>query len=230
LGSAGVFADTFPGLPTEGLTATASRPGALVREERQFLTWDHPLVTGALDLIIGSEKGNSSFAQWPDTSLAALYLEALFLIECIAPPHLHVDRFLPPTPVRVLVDHHSTDAGALANSELLSRVLKPENPHRLLEQPDFRLQVLPAMLEAAEKLASSQLSPLIARARAEMTTQLDHELARLRELQKVNRNVRAEEVELLVEQERALDQHLSGARLRLDAVRLIRRGPAPDRA
>ena len=57
-----------------------------------------------------------------------------------------------------------------------------------------------------------------------MTAQLEHEIARLKELQKVNRSVRTEEIELLVEQQRALDEHLIGARLRLDAIRLIQRG------
>ena len=58
-----------------------------------------------------------------------------------------------------------------------------------------------------------------------MAAQLDHEIARLKELQRVNRSVRAEEIELLVQQRSALDQHLTSARLRLDAIRLIQRGP-----
>jgi 3-dehydroquinate synthase class II len=66
---------------------------------------------------------------------------------------------------------------------------------------------------------------LVAQAREEMTVQLEHEIARLKELQKVNRSVQPEEVELLIQQHKALDQHLSGARLRLDAIRLIQRGP-----
>ena len=46
LGSAGVLADTFPGLPQTGLALTCDRTRALSREDLQFLTWDHPLVTG----------------------------------------------------------------------------------------------------------------------------------------------------------------------------------------
>src|SRR5262249_51719568 len=60
LGSAGVFAESFPGLPAEGVAVTSDRKRALVREDVQFLTWDHPLVAGALDLLLGSEKGNCS--------------------------------------------------------------------------------------------------------------------------------------------------------------------------
>ena len=57
-----------------------------------------------------------------------------------------------------------------------------------------------------------------------MAARLDHEIARLSDLQRVNPSVRAEEINLLVEQKASLDLHLEAARLRLDAIRLIRRG------
>jgi len=68
LGSAGVLRDTFPGLTASGLTITADRARALAREDLQFLTWDHPLVTGAMDRLLGSESGNCSFARWAGRS------------------------------------------------------------------------------------------------------------------------------------------------------------------
>ncbi len=225
LGSAGVFADSFPGLPTDGLTVTCDRPRALAREDVQFLTWDHPLVTGALDLLLGSEQGNSSFARWPDAKTAALYVETIYLLECIAPPPLHVDRFLPPTPLRVLVDHRGNDLGKSIPPEMLGRHLKHGAAHALLDQSELREEVLPHLIRKAHALANRQVPGIIALARKEMTTQLEHEVARLHELRKVNRSVRAEEIELLVQQQRDLDQHLSSARLRLDAIRLIQRGP-----
>lgn len=224
LGSAGVFAESFPGLPAEGMTVTADRQKALSREDVQFLTWDHPLVTGALDLLLGSEKGNSSFAKWPDAKGAGLYLEAVFVLECIAPPPLHVDRFLPPTPLRVMVDHRGNDAGTALPSETLKKHLKNGEAYALLDQPEFREDLLPLLLEKAEALAKRQAPALIAEARKTMSARLDHEIARLAELQKVNRSVRPEEVTLLVGQKAAIDQHLAGARLRLDAIRLIQRG------
>jgi ATP-dependent helicase HepA len=220
-----VFAESFPGLPTEGLTVTCDRQRALAREDVQFLTWDHPLVTGALDLLLGSEKGNSSFARWPDAKTAALYVETVYLLECIAPPHLHVDRFLPPTPLRVLVDHRGNDVGTPLPSELLARNLKSGEAHALLDSPALREELLPGLIAKTQVLASRQVVGLVAQARQEMTAQLDREIARLKELRKVNRSVRAEEIELLVEQQRALAQHLTIARLRLDAIRLIQRGP-----
>ena len=227
LGSAGVFAESFPGLPTKGLTVTCDRKRALAREDVQFLTWDHPLVTGALDLLLGSEKGNSSFAQWPDARTAGLYVETIYLLECIAPPPLHVDRFLPPTPVRVVVDHDGRDLGKVITPEILSRGLRNGNAYALLDKPEFREELLPGLIGQSQVLASRLVQGIISQARMEMTAQLGHEIERLKELQKVNRNVRGEEIALLQELMHDLDQHLKNARLRLDAIRLIQRGPPP---
>ncbi|MEN9574366.1 MAG: hypothetical protein RL514_2221 [Verrucomicrobiota bacterium] len=225
LGSAGVFADSFPGLPANGLTVTADRSRALVREEVQFLSWDHPLVTAALDLLLGADAGNSSVAHWPDLKVRALYLEAVFVLECIAPPELHVDRFLPPTPVRVLVDHTGKDESATWDAEAFARRLKPGNLHALLDLPGLRDDVLPAQVEQAEALAQQRVPALTARARAQMNAALGREIARLTALQRVNPNVRPEEITALAQHQTALATHLQAARLRLDAVRLIRRGP-----
>jgi ATP-dependent helicase HepA len=224
LGSAGVFADSFPGLPAHGLTITCERQRALSREDVQFLTWDHPLVTGALDMLLGSEKGNSSFAVWPDTRVTGLYLEAIYLLECVAPPTLHVDRFLPPTPLRVLVDFKGNDAGQAVTSEVLARQLRKGDAYPLLDQPELREELLPAVLKKAERLANERIPDLVAEARREMAAQLEHEILRLKDLQKVNRSVRDEEITLLNQQRDALNENLKIARLRLDAVRLIHRG------
>ncbi len=226
LGSAGVFAESFPGLPAEGLTVTCDRQRALAREDVQFLTWDHPLVTGALDLLLGSEQGNSSFAKWPDAKATGLYLETIYLLECVAPPQLHVDRFLPPTPLRVLVDHRGRDVGSAITPESLRRNLKKGDAYALLDNPEFREDLFPLLIEKSQSVASSAVAGIVAKARQEMNTQLAREIERLKELQKVNRSVRPDEIQLLVEQQRALDQHLSSARLRLDAIRLIQRGSA----
>lgn len=230
LGSAGVLVDAFPGLSSEGLTITFDRQRALSREELQFLTWDHPLATGALDLLLGSELGNSSFARWADAEKSGLYLEAIYLLECIAPPHFHLDRFLPPTPVRVMVDHRGLNAGDAIPHLALNQHLKGSGSQAglegpaLLERSDIRATLLPRLLEQSQALAQRKLGGIVAKARQEMNVRMEGETARLRDLQKVNRSVRREEIEGMVLHQRALDQHIGSARLRLDALRLIHRG------
>jgi ATP-dependent helicase HepA len=224
LGSAGVLVDAFPGLTSDGLTITCDRQRALAREDLQFLTWDHPLVTGALDLFLGSEQGNSSFARWPDPKANGLYLEMIFLLECIAPTHYHLDRFLPPTPVRILVDHCGLDVtGALPHQKLRS-LLKPGDGCALLERSEIREVLLPKLIQQGEALANRKRLGIVALACKEMNDRMDREIARLRDLQKVNPTVRDEEIALLSQHQSALEQHISAARVRLDAVRLIHRG------
>jgi ATP-dependent helicase HepA len=225
LGSAGVLVDEFPGLPADGLTLTADRRRALAREELQFMTWDHPVVTGAVDLLLSSEKGNCSMLRWIDDSRPALYLEAIFVVECVAPAPLHVDRFLPPTPVTVVVDHRGELCRSLSLPPPESDVRHLATGRTLLARDDIREKILPRMIDRATELARLELPPLVDAARDRMTRQLDHEITRLLALQQINRSVRQEELDVLVEQRSALDESLTGSRIRLDAVRLIDRGP-----
>ena len=215
LGSAGVLAESFPGLPAEGFTVTCDRARAIAREDIQFLTWDHPLATGALDLLLGSEKGNCSFAEWADSKEEGLYLEVIYVLECIAPTHLQVDRFLPPTPVRIVVD----DEGKQVRERM---TLTPGDGRAPLEHPELR-DLFPFLVECTKTIAEEDVRDIVLTAQREMAAQLDSEILRLRELKKVNRSVRTEEIELLLSQRRALDALLSGARLRLDSIRWIHR-------
>src|SRR5699024_9972743 len=48
---------SFPHLPDEGLTITSDRELALSRDDWQFLTWEHPMVTSAIDLILTEHRG-----------------------------------------------------------------------------------------------------------------------------------------------------------------------------
>ena len=224
LGSSGVFADSFPGLPAEGMTLTCDRQKALAREDIQFLTWDHPLVTAAMDMLLGSGKGNSSFAKWPDSKSAGIYIETVYVLECIAPSALHIDRFLPPTPLRGLVDHQGDDVSTRFPAELLNRCLKNGEAYPLIEQEEFREDLMPSLLKRSAELAEKKTQTIIREARKTAGTCLDNEIIRLKTLQTVNPNVRPTEITALLDQKIALDRHLSLARVRLDSVRLIRRG------
>ena len=124
----------------------------------------------------------------------------------------------------VLVDHRGQDAGAVVTSELLRRHLGRGSVFTLLDRSEVREELLPALLEKAQGIAGARVPSLVAQACMEMRAQLGHEITRLRELRRVNHSVRAEEIDMLVRQQGALEQHLAGARLRLDSIRLIQRG------
>jgi ATP-dependent helicase HepA len=101
----------FPGLPEDGITATYKRHRALVREDMAFLSWEHPMVLGSLDMIINSDFGNSAFCTLESDALQAgtLLVEAIFVMQCSAPKALQVGRYLNQSYLRVVIDQKGRD-------------------------------------------------------------------------------------------------------------------------
>jgi ATP-dependent helicase HepA len=213
--------DAFPELPPEGLTVTSDRTKALSREEISFLTWDHPLITSTIDLLLGSEQGNCAFGLWPGGNEQTIYLEAIYVLEPVAPPALHADRFLPPTPLRVVVDPKGGDVSTDVNpGELLAGSV-----FQLLDNSRIKNKLIPAMLEKSREHATERAAASIQTALSKMSALLGAETARLRDLQKVNGQVSNAEIALLETQTHELTERLKDAPLRLDCLRLIWRSP-----
>jgi ATP-dependent helicase HepA len=221
----GLTTDSFPALPAEGMIATCDRRRALSREEVSFLTWDHPLVAGAMDLLLGAETGNCAFAVLPASQDRTLLLESIFVLEAIAAPQLHADRFLPPTPVRLLVSHKLADCSADYRQPEWEQKLQAGSPHKLLDNADIVRRVLPAMFQKSAALAESQAAALRQAALGAMQQMLGHEVSRLEMLRQVNDHVRPQEIHGARQQQVELAGVIQASRLRMDSVRLIWRGP-----
>jgi ATP-dependent helicase HepA len=215
--------DAFPELPEEGLTLTCDRTRALSREEISFLTWDHPIVTSSIELLLGSGQGNSAFALWPGGAEQTIYLETLHILEPVAPPALHADRFLPPTPFRIVVDPKGGEVSGEIHPE--PGELKAGPVFQLLDNPRIKRKLLPAMLEKSREFATGRAATITQNAVREMQSILRAEVERLRDLRKVNDHIREEEITHLESQIEDLTGHLRDAPLRLDSVRLIWRTP-----
>jgi ATP-dependent helicase HepA len=80
---------------------------------------------------------------------------------------------------------------------------------------------LSTLLELCGQIAETQVAGLVASARARNEQVLGRELDRLIALQKINANVRDEEIEFFRDQLRQFDAALENASLRLDAVRVM---------
>ena len=209
-----MFDDWFP-LPAEGFRITFSRDEALVRPDAILMSWDHPMVTGAAELILGSERGSCAIAVDPAQDIP-LKLQAIYVLETIAPPGLNADRFMPPTPVSITVDH----AGNAVDGTIEPH-LKDGEPWKLLEHESIRTQMIPAMIEATRELAEQAAKSTIADARSRMRETLGTDFKRLEYLKQVNDNIRDEELVHARKAITKLDKKLAAARLRLDAIRVI---------
>lgn len=211
--------EAFPGLD-QPRQATFHRPTALAREDVLFLRLDHPMVVGALDLLLGSEIGNAAFAVDDTLPPRTALLEAVFVLECISPPKLGADRFLPPLPLRCVVDTRLSDrgewrpdAGALGRSG-----------ERNIDVARYRKHLaalLPPMLGACRKQGEARATALVDKALATARAGLREEIDRLEALARVNPSVRASEIDAARDELAMLEELLPQSSLRLDSLRFV---------
>ena len=214
-----LITNDFPALPDEGLNVTFDRERALSREDTTFMSWDHPMARVALDLLLTSEAGNSSFGVWEGAPMKGVLLESYGVVECVAPAALNCERFLPVTPIRMQVDHAGRDQTSSYN--LKAGALRSGNLHGLLSKDQFRREMLPMMIDACGELVSAQVQGVVQAALAKSDAKLDEEIARLVALGEVNDHVSDGEIAALRSQRAELHDAISKARLRLDSVRVI---------
>ncbi|RME73292.1 MAG: RNA polymerase-associated protein RapA, partial [Verrucomicrobia bacterium] len=219
--------EAFPSIPTEGMLATFDRRRAIAREDVRFLSADHPLVRDAFDLLIDSGDGSTAFG-YIEADTPNLLLEVVFTLEAVADSRWHVDQFLAPTPIRVLVDIRGRDLTEERSSESLSADIEEASLRQFLDRPGFNAAILKAMLEGAEEIAEADVAAAKRRAEASARETLGAELQRLVELKRINDHVRQEEIDLAAEQIEKTTAAIRKARLRLDAIRLIVEGPEKE--
>lgn len=213
----------FPGLKEEGVTVTFDRQLALAREELEFLTWDHPMIRQGIDLIASGDIGKASMALLVNKQLPAgtLLVELIYMIESQSPKGLQLNRFLPPTPVRLLLDSKGNNLAGQVNFDTLQNKLKPlskdiankmvkmarPNIEQLIKLGDHKItEIAQAKIQEASRLADQTLSA---------------DLNRLIALKAVNKNIRQAEINVLEKQRVLSLEELSKASWRLDSLRVI---------
>jgi ATP-dependent helicase HepA len=215
--------EQFPGLPESGLTITYDREQALSREDMQFITWEHPLVRGAQDLIVQGEFGNTAFCtlKLPPLKPGSLLLEAIFVLHCAAPVELQLFRFMPESLLRVVLDEKGKDYSGLLAANQLNKLLQKVPKNNAQDLVRHARPQLITMLQEAENLTQKKQDGLIAAAQEAVKADLTNEILRLQALQQINPNVRPEEIEYL-QQRLAASLHFLGlAKIRLDSLRVI---------
>jgi ATP-dependent helicase HepA len=213
----------MPGLPDDGMTITYNRNIALANEDVRFLSWEHPFVVNAMDLILSSEFGNTALIaiKYPAAKPGTLLLECHFLMEFSDDSKLEGQRYFPNTSVPVIVDENARDHSHLLETNSIPRILQRVDVDTSLKIIKAKQTELSTLLELCAQIADRQVAGLVANARARSEQVLGRELDRLIALQKINANVRDEEIEFFRDQLRQFDAALKHASLRLDAVRVM---------
>ncbi|GAA5190081.1 RNA polymerase-associated protein RapA [Ferrimonas gelatinilytica] len=214
---------SYPGLPEDGVSVTFDRETALSRDDFQFITPAHPMVAAGIDLVTSSDTGCTGVSLLKNKALPAgtLFLELIYIAEAVAPAEVQLGRFLPPTPIRLLMDKSGKDLGQNIDFDAFNRQLTPLNRHTGSKLVSASQGVLHPLIAAAEKQVAEQLASLASDAERAMERELGAELERLTALKQVNPNIRDTELDALREQMNLARSHLARAQIQLDAIRLI---------
>ncbi|MGJ8642502.1 MAG: helicase-related protein [Luteolibacter sp.] len=211
------MSDSLSDVPEEGLSVTFDRTTALSREDLGFLTFDHPLFRDALSQLLDGFSGNAAFATWDTGKGTSVLLECAFVLETLAPSRLQLDRFLPPTLMRVIVDH----AGKAQTKAPPAKLLQAGDARRVVAQEAFKTDLFPKMVKAAKAVANRASAKPTAAAQEVATETISKQIARLKDLASRNPAVSDQELKALEHTLTETTEALANSRVRLDSVRLI---------
>jgi ATP-dependent helicase HepA len=218
-----VVDEAFPALPGGARFATFDRATAIARDDLDFLTWDHPFVHQAMEYFVTQGEGTAAAAVLEGADAPGVVLETLYLLEIPDQNDFSAaGRFLPPSPVHILVDHGGKTVAPSDLGPGFPAGLKPDAPGWFLELPDLVQTLLPDLLARSAALADEQAAVLRQKALTAVEKTLGAEMDRLVRLSKINPGITRREIDAAVAEQAAIQARISGASLRLDAVRLIR--------
>jgi len=214
---------SFPLGDDEAVTVTYDREQALAREDMQFLTWEHPMVQGGMDLVLSGSMGNTAVALIKNKALkpGTVLLELLYVSEVVGPRKLQLGRFLPPAALRCLLDANGNDLAPKVGFETLNDQLESVPRASANKFVQAQRDVLAKQINDAEAKVMPRHVERVAEAKRRLIAELDEELARLVALRAVNPSVRDSEIEALREQREQSLAMFDKAALRLEAIRVL---------
>ncbi|MCP4955726.1 MAG: RNA polymerase-associated protein RapA [Photobacterium aquimaris] len=214
---------SYPGLPYDGCTITFDRNTALSREDLHFISWEHPMIQGGIELLLSEGVGTTAVSLLKNKALpvGTLLLELIYVVDAQAPKQSGIGRFLPKTPIRILLDSKGNNLSANVEFESFNRQLSPINRHLGSKLVNSVQKDIHTLIAHAEREIDKELVSVRSQAQAEMEATLRAEHQRLLALKAVNPNIRDDELELIESQILDLTDYIAKAQIQLDSLRLI---------
>ena len=191
--------ERFPLLPEGGMSVTFDRALALAREELAFLSWDHPMVVAAMDLILdeGYGQADAQVIRTPELAAGLAIVDASYALECTADPALGIERFLPGHVQRFAAGLDGRDWTATLERIDVNSVRVRYDRKRLREVVRRSRGPLQTLIDRTAAKADAALPALVAEARAGLDAEHAEARDRLVALARVNPAVDEAEVEAL---------------------------------
>ena len=213
----------FPGLIEDGMSITFDRETALANETLHYLSWEHPMVVEALDMIASGEKGNASLVALKNTGLppSTIIIESLFNLHAPADADLQISRYLPTNSIRLIADEKLIDRTKVLSDQFIHNNHSSVPLNVALQVIKMKLTEMKKIIAAIENKATRILPELIEEAQVGAEKELQQEIVRLQNLSKVNANVRIEEIEYLQTQKQRTLKALANAKMQMNALRVL---------
>ena len=213
----------FPAIKDEGSTVTFSRNKALVREEMDFASWESALLLDTLDMILSGETGNTALSTLFLQGLpeGTILVECLFVIDIVADKKLQLERYLPLSPIRLLLDAKGNDFSKALPHDKLSLLCKNLKGNLALQVINQTRSLIESTTKTANQLATDRIDTIRKKASESLNDDLGKELRRLQHLKTINPNIREEEITFLQDKIHACKYHIDRATMKLDALHVI---------
>lgn len=215
--------EQFPHLPADGLSVTFERELALQREDFVYLSWDHPMVTDAMDLILneGYGQGDAQVISTTELRQGMTLIEAVFTVQCTAPAELRTERYLRSSTKTIHVGIDGNDY-----SDVMQMV-DVESHRRHYDRNKLKQVVLGnkgpigTMIDQARTIADAELPELLAEANEALDNEFSDDIERLTALAKVNPSVTDSHIAALEERRESIRQAIAGAFVHPVSVRVL---------
>jgi ATP-dependent helicase HepA len=174
-------------------------------------------------VVASSELGNAALGtlKHPKIKPGSVLLEAVFGIDCLAPAALELGRFLPMTPMRMVITPDGKNAATTIAHEALNKLLEPVPPTTSANVIRQIKPLLQKQIGVAEQLATKELNTAKDGALNALNKQLGAERDRLYYLSQVNPAVKGAEIEALDQRRQASADAIADARVIQQALRVI---------
>lgn len=212
----------FPRLPNDGVSITFDRKTALSKEDLDYLTWEHPMVVEAMDLVVTQETGNTALSAVKLSGLkpGLLLVECVYSVEIASVQALQTDRYVPPTIIRLLIDENYTDRSSIDHQQLneASIEVDQQTAYKILSS---KQQNIKSLIAHSESIANTRSEAELKHSQQIANQSLLEEINRLHALHRINPNVRMDEIEFFQDQLDKLNRIIVSGNARLDAIRVL---------
>jgi ATP-dependent helicase HepA len=210
------YATPFPGFKESGMAVTFDRLRALRKDDVTFLTWDHPMVRDALDMVISSPMGNASVVKTFHPKVGII-VEAIYIIHNTLSSKLRADRFFPMEPIHLAMNK---DGDLVEKTELEQLPYYKVDPNLILSNPKVKDGVH-SILSQLKKQVDQHVAALVDSAKQQMNQSYHEGIEHLSYLKQINPNFNTKELDSLISEKRDLEFGLDDVLIQLDSLRLI---------